>query len=89
MGPLAATNVIYATWDHMGLSKEVARLNAEMKVLSEYAVEMAQKHNCLLEDTTGAMRIIEAGMHDHNDTHGLRGVTKQVVVLLSQLERVG
>ena len=67
MGHLGAAHVVYEVWDHHGMSREVARLKAEMKVLSEHVVELVNKHNYLLEDTTGAMCIVEAGMHDHDE----------------------
>ena len=66
MGELTAPTVTYTVWDHQNLTREVARLNAEMKAVSDYVVEFAQKHNHRLADTSNAMNIVEGGMREHD-----------------------
>ena len=70
MGPLISPAITYQVWDVQGLTREVARLNTEMKALHDYTIELAHKHNFLLNDTSNAMGIIESGMQDHDGIFG-------------------
>ncbi len=64
MGPLPAPVVVAESCDHQGLHRAMSSMKGEMKVLAAFVQELAAKHNLLLDDTEGAIGILEAREED-------------------------
>ena len=55
MDAMATPTVVHEHWDQQALIREVARMKAQLHVLTDYAQTLGMKHNLFVDDTAAAM----------------------------------
>jgi len=81
---MAAPTIVHETWDHQALFREVARMKAQINVITDYVQSMGVKHDGFVDDTAAALqsrrvRIEQVEQH-------LRGEHDGMVALQSKME---
>ena len=49
--PMAAPTIVHEAWDHQMLFREVARMKAQLVVMTDYVQSIGAKHNTFVDDT--------------------------------------
>ena len=68
MEPMPLPTVVYESWNHEGLHKEMSKLKCQLSMLTEFVKTLSNKHNILLEDTATAMEGIAGGLKGQDNS---------------------